>query len=116
MKRETIDQALARASDTRHLLFGPGAVDGVADTFAATFGNAAAAVVVADETTYGVAGAAVERRLRGARRVVREPLVFPATPRLHAVLEHDVWLGERLVEHDAIPAASSKPATGWSCN
>lgn len=105
MNQQTIDHALARASDTHHLLFGPGAVDGLADTFAASFGSAAAAVVVADETTYQVVGAAVDRRLRGSRRVVREPLIFPATAHLHADFEHAVWLGERLAEHDAIPVA-----------
>jgi glycerol-1-phosphate dehydrogenase [NAD(P)+] len=104
VSQQTIDRALAQATDTRHVVLGTGAVDGVADTFAASFGDRAA-VVVADDTTYEVAGASVDRLLRATRRVVRQPVIFPTSPRLHADFEVAVWLGERLAEHDAIPVA-----------
>jgi glycerol-1-phosphate dehydrogenase [NAD(P)+] len=102
--QQTVDHALARATDTRHLVLAAGAIDGISDTFAASFGDRAA-VVVADETTYQVAGERVDRVLRGSGRVVRQPMIFRTSPRLHADFEHAVWLGERLAEHDAIPVA-----------
>ena len=67
------------------------------------------AQVVADETTYEIAGRAAEQALRQSGLTVRPAVVLPARPggeRLHADYERALELSERLRAHDAIPVAA----------
>ncbi|HEV2126157.1 MAG TPA: sn-glycerol-1-phosphate dehydrogenase [Chloroflexota bacterium] len=111
---ESLRRAVAGATDTRRVVLGRDALDQVADCFVScvtadqarpNVRDAVDAVVVADETTYEVAGRAVERVLRAAGRQVRSPHVFPASPRLHADFDHALWLRDQLSAHDAVPIA-----------
>lgn len=101
---QAIARALARSTDTRRLLIGRRALDGLGDYFGECFGRRHA-VVVADETTYDVAGAVAEQRLRAAGRTVAAPIVYPAQPVPHADYERVLWLKDRLAQHNAIPVA-----------
>jgi glycerol-1-phosphate dehydrogenase [NAD(P)+] len=80
---------------TGHVRIERGALGRSGELFAAAFGDRPA-VVVADETTYEVAGRAV---------AAVDAFVFPARPTLHADFEHVLELEEWLREHDAVPVA-----------
>ena len=67
-----IEAALRDATDTEDLAIGPGALDAVAEVFGRTFGERPA-VVVADATTWGVAGERVQRALEAAGRPTEAP-------------------------------------------
>jgi len=100
MSDDRIAAALRDASDTEAVVIGAGVIDRVGEVFADVFG-AAAAVVVADGTTWDVAGEAVQRRLPDAG----EPYRFPATPTLYADYENIGTLVAALRDRDAIPVA-----------
>jgi glycerol-1-phosphate dehydrogenase [NAD(P)+] len=99
-----VEAALRDASDTEAVVIGSGVLAQVADLFGATFGDRAA-VVIADGTTWEVAGEAVQERLAGGGPATREPYVFPAKPTLYADYTNIATLAEALREHDAIPVA-----------
>ena len=71
-----IRSALKDATDTRDVVIGPGALAAVAEVVARGAGDRPA-VVVADETTWRVAGERVQRRLEAAGRATAEPYRFP---------------------------------------
>jgi glycerol-1-phosphate dehydrogenase [NAD(P)+] len=103
-----LDAAVAAASDTRGVWLGSQALARAGDAFRTLFPATATAAVVADETTYEIAGRAAERALRDAGVAVGSAHVFPDRPhgrQLHADYEHAEWLRDRLAEHDAIPVA-----------
>jgi glycerol-1-phosphate dehydrogenase [NAD(P)+] len=106
----TLAEALARATDTHQVLVSRGALHAVPDIVRDLFGSRAA-VVVADATTYDVAGREVERRLRGAGLAVAPAYVFPASGEhggaLHANYAHAARLGEVLTQLPAnlVPVA-----------
>ncbi|HEU5315089.1 MAG TPA: sn-glycerol-1-phosphate dehydrogenase [Chloroflexota bacterium] len=105
---QALDAAVAAASDTRGVWLGGGALACVAEAFRTLFTDTARGVVVADETTYEVAGRDAERALRGAGMAAGTAHVFPGRPGgrlLHADYEHAEWLRGRLGEHDAVPVA-----------
>lgn len=104
MDSQRLGAALQEASDTRRVSIGRGALAGVAGLFTQEFAGRSA-IVVADETTYGVAGGEVQRRLGGAGCGPKEPFVFPSKPALHADFRHVLELEEALRAHDAIPLA-----------
>lgn len=97
-----ISAALREAGDTRRVLIGTGALAAVADVMAECFGDQAA-VVVADDTTWQVAGEQVQEHLRTAGRTVAEPIIFPGTPTLYADFDNVVALETQLRQRDAIP-------------
>jgi glycerol-1-phosphate dehydrogenase [NAD(P)+] len=99
-----IEDALRDATDTQHVVIGDGALDSVADVFERSFAQRPA-TVVADENTFRVAGAAVNRALDEDTRDVVHPFVFPAQPTLRADYENIAALVNALREHDAIPVA-----------
>jgi glycerol-1-phosphate dehydrogenase [NAD(P)+] len=103
MGGQLIAAALREATDTRHVNVGVGAIASVPDVFLEGFGDSPAAVV-ADGTTFEVAGREVQRRLEGAGRTTTEPCVFPAEP-LYAEYTNVEKLRDTLREHDAIPVA-----------
>ena len=81
MDYERINAALKAASDTRCVTIQAGALAAVDATFAQCFENRPA-VVVADATTYRVAGQQVEQRMAAAGRKLEPPIVVPAQPAL----------------------------------
>ncbi len=104
MDTERVQAALRDASDTRHLVIEAGALASVAAAFEEGFGRGAA-VVVADEITFEVAGRAVHERLTAAGGVVETPVVFPGAPTLYADFANVLTLEDRLRETDAVPVA-----------
>ena len=102
MNLERINAALRGASDTHYLTIGAGVLASVDAAFDQCFG-AQSAVVVADETTFAIAGQAVDRHLRDAGRPVAEPIIFPATPMLYAAETNVQLLQAQLQSSAAIP-------------
>ncbi|MBC8076220.1 MAG: sn-glycerol-1-phosphate dehydrogenase, partial [Chloroflexales bacterium] len=70
MDNKRIDAALRAAGDTRRVVIGADALSAVDSTFAQCF-EQQAAVVVADEHTWAVAGRAVSELLRAAGRTAQ---------------------------------------------
>jgi glycerol-1-phosphate dehydrogenase [NAD(P)+] len=101
--RLSLAEALASARETRALVVGRGVLRDTARVFAGHFPNLPA-VVVADRTTWEVAGAAVTSALRAAAVAVAEPFVFPEAD-LYAEYGYVARLEAALRRHDAIPIA-----------
>ena len=104
MDERRIAEALREATDTQQVVIGDGVLESVADVFARSFEDSAA-VVVADENTWQVAGEAVNRSLQTSGREVLEAFVFPGQPTLHAEYENIEALTGSLRGHRAIPVA-----------
>jgi glycerol-1-phosphate dehydrogenase [NAD(P)+] len=104
MNDERIKAALRDATDTKEVKIATGALTSVADVFARSFGDAAA-VVVADEKTFEVAGKDVQQHLEAAGRETAPPYVFPYRPMLYAGYENIEILRDALRGHDAVPVA-----------
>lgn len=100
--RALVERALATATDTRHLTLDAGAVQLTATAFRAAFGERPA-LVVADATTWSVAGQRVEQVLRRAGIGTRPPIVLD-TP-LHADFDRVLELQAGIVQADATPVA-----------
>jgi glycerol-1-phosphate dehydrogenase [NAD(P)+] len=104
MADQRIAEALRDASDTRAVVVEAGALAAVDRVFAECFGDAAA-IVVADETTMAVAGAAVDDALRTAGRDAAAPHVLPARPAVYADYDNVTAIAAALDDHAAIPVA-----------
>jgi len=102
ISRALVDAALAAATDTRILTVEAGALTSVGATYVATFGSRAA-VVVADVTTWEVAGREVDARLRAAGVLVAPPVILPQP--LHADYEDVLELQEALSDDVLTPVA-----------
>src|SRR3712207_3739955 len=100
MDDQRISAALRAASDTRRVVIGAGTMAAVDATFAACFGQEAA-VVVADENTFAVAGKTVLERLRAGGYAVEEPIIFPGEPTLYADFENVLQLERQLQQRAA---------------
>lgn len=75
--RQRIDSALKAARDTKQLLIGKGVVRDTGALFASVFSNQPA-IVVADDSTYGVAGMSVEESLGHAGVSLHDAVVLPS--------------------------------------
>lgn len=104
MSRQRIEEALHDASDTERVLIDAGALFSVEEVFTGCFEHQAAAIV-ADETTFDVAGEAVRDRLQAAGVELVDPFVFPAHPTLYADYANVKLLIEAFAKHDAVPVA-----------
>ena len=104
MDQSRIRQALAEASDTRLVLIATGALASVPSAFAECFG-AATAVLVADETTFDLAGRDLQARLAAAGIRTETPVVFPSRPQLYAEEANVLVLQTALEGWAAIPIA-----------
>lgn len=103
MDHTRINEALKSATDTVEVLVEDGAIDQVGAVFARTFPDRSG-VVVADATTWGVAGEEVASSLEAAGVRTAQPYVYDeATP--YAKHENVIPLVESLRGHDAIPVA-----------
>lgn len=104
MNAERINAALQEASDTQDVVIGAGELASVDGVFEKNFGDRAA-IVVADENTYKVAGKKVQRHLEEAGRDLAEPYIFPGEPTLYAEYGNIETLVDALRGHNAIPVA-----------
>jgi glycerol-1-phosphate dehydrogenase [NAD(P)+] len=100
--RALVDRALAAATDTRLLVLEAGALALVAKAFRHLFEDRAA-VVVADLTTWDVAGRRAEAALLQGGIAVHPPIVLPVP--LHADLDRVLEVEAALAADDAIPIA-----------
>src|SRR4051794_17681548 len=105
MADQRIADAVRAASDTRRVVIEAGALAAVDRVLAEGVGAEAAAVVVADEATMRVAGAAVDEALHQAGREVLDPHVLPARPVLYADYDNVTKVATALRRHAAIPVA-----------
>ncbi len=98
-----VEEALKAASETKDLLMGSNILDKVPELFRKYFGHAKA-VVVADETTYAVAGRYVSELL-DANGIVQEPAFIFRDPDLYAEYSYVEQLAASLATHQAIAIA-----------
>jgi glycerol-1-phosphate dehydrogenase [NAD(P)+] len=96
--------ALAEATDTSQVVIGPGALGAVAEVAGRSFGDRPV-VVVADATTWRVAGEQVARRLEAAGRATEPPYRFPPDTFVLASYDNVERLRHALTGHDAVPLA-----------
>ncbi len=104
--RETaarIEKALAFCDDTKAVVIGAETLGQVGAFFNRLFGDAKA-IVVADKTTFEIAGKRVVDELRAAGTGVEEPFVFDE-PKIHAEMRLVDVLRPRLAATGAIPVA-----------
>jgi glycerol-1-phosphate dehydrogenase [NAD(P)+] len=100
ISRALVERALAAASETRHLTLDAGALQLVAAAYRAAFGDRGA-VVVADPTTWGVAGQRTEQLLRRGGVPTQPPIVLGQP--LHADFDRVLELQAALAASDARP-------------
>jgi glycerol-1-phosphate dehydrogenase [NAD(P)+] len=101
---EQINAALRSATDTAVVLIGAGVISSVEAVFAQCFGDKAA-VIIADENTFAVAGHQVQERLVASGRKCAAPIIFPGLPVLYADYRNVLELAAALQNLDAIPVA-----------
>ena len=99
-----IEQALKAARETRDLRIGVNMLSRLPVMFAEQF-PAKKAIIVADGTTYNVAGKAASEYLNSARLSQEKPFIFN-DPDLHAEYKHVERLENALAQTDAIPVAT----------
>ena len=92
---DILDRALAAATDTRRIVLGSDVLDRTGPVFAETVPGARA-TIVADETTWALAGEPVAESLAAAGVELAEPLVFPASPTVFADYDNTVRVREHL--------------------
>jgi len=100
----SVARALQAARETRGLELGPAALGRTPQVFRQFFPGKPA-LIVADTTTFAVAGQQVLVALRGAGCACREPFVY-ADPNLYAEHKHVLALEAALEGNDAIPVAA----------
>ena len=100
---DRVKVALDNATQTKALLLGQGILPQVADVFKEQFPGKRA-IVVADMTTFKVAGSDVQNILRNAGVNVEEPYIFNE-PDMHAEWKYIERLDEVLSKTDAIAVA-----------
>jgi glycerol-1-phosphate dehydrogenase [NAD(P)+] len=98
-----LEDALKAASETRALIIGSGVLNQVAQLFNEQFPGKRA-VVVADTTTYGIAGQKVYDDLKAAGIELEPSFIFD-DPHLYAEYKFVAQLEASLKQHDAIPVA-----------
>jgi glycerol-1-phosphate dehydrogenase [NAD(P)+] len=98
-----IKKALQSAGETKALIIGSGALNQVASLFEEQFPGKKA-VIVADQTTYKIAGETVAGLLKKAGISSLEPFIFN-DPELYAEYAYVDLLVDFLKQHQAIPLA-----------
>lgn len=97
-----LDEALARATDTRAAAVGRGALKRSGNMITAELGSGPVKIV-ADENTWAVAGSQLSDSLAAAGARLADPLIFPAAPTLYASYDNCLTVKEAL--DDAAPVA-----------
>lgn len=95
LDRTAVDEALRRASTTREVVVGPDGLQAIAPTVA-RFAPQRPVVIVADETTWEIAGGRVSALLEAAGQPLREPIIFPGRPTLRPDTRHVAAIRARL--------------------
>ncbi len=98
-----VDCALKAARETRALKIGNGVINDIASLFKTTF-EGCRGVIVADTTTYAIAGERVELLLKDGG-IELEPAFIFDDPNLYAEYSFIDQLVESLKKHNAIPIA-----------
>jgi glycerol-1-phosphate dehydrogenase [NAD(P)+] len=104
MGEERIRAALAEATDTGQVAIGPGVLASVAEVVERSAG-AGPVQVVADATTWRVAGEQVQARLEAAGHATEAPHVFPPGTFVLATYDNVERVRDALAGHDAVPVA-----------
>ena len=104
MSNRRITAALGDATDTTQVVIGAGTLGSVGEVFGRSFGGRPA-VVVADATTWRVAGEQVQQRLEAAGRATVTPYRFPPDSFVYAEYGNIERLREAIATHDAVPVA-----------
>ena len=104
MGDERIRAALAEATDTGQVVIGPGAIASVAEVVERSVG-AGPVQVVADATTWRVAGEEVQRRLELAGHATEAPYRFPPGTFVAATYDNVERVRDALAGHHAVPVA-----------
>ncbi|MGH2530789.1 MAG: sn-glycerol-1-phosphate dehydrogenase [Thermomicrobiales bacterium] len=99
-----MEQSLAGAKDTRAVAIGRGAIESVDRLYVEQFGDAPA-LIVADGTTYAIAGRTVAQRLRGRDVALLPAVIFPARPVLTPDVRYARRIADRLAQNEAVPIA-----------
>jgi glycerol-1-phosphate dehydrogenase [NAD(P)+] len=102
---ELIRTALREATDTADVVIAPGAIGQVPDVLRRTLGRGSRAVVVADATTWRVAGERVQAELAAAGVRTADPWRFPPGTFVAADYTNVELLRDALREVEAIPVA-----------
>lgn len=104
--RAEIDAALNKASTTKHLVFGTGVYADGARLIGELFPDRPA-VLIADETTFAVAGRDITDALAAAGQPLDAPVIFPAVPELRPDTTHVERIRQALAGADGpvIPIA-----------
>jgi len=103
VKMSRVEEALKAANETRALRIGNGILEEVAELFKEQFPGKKA-VVVADETTYRIAGKRVEEELKQANIETLPSFIFTDSD-LYAEYSYIDQLVDSLKQHAAIPVA-----------
>ncbi len=98
-----LEKALQYCDDTKAVVVGDKTLDAVGDFFKKLF-DVGKAVVVADKTTFEIAGKRVADALAAAGIEVETPYVYDV-PHMHAEMSLVDMLKPRLAQTDAIPVA-----------
>jgi glycerol-1-phosphate dehydrogenase [NAD(P)+] len=101
MDTQRIQAALRQASDTQFVRIGSDVLRDVGSLFRQAFGDSAA-VVVADGTTFAVAGQRVDAYLRADGISVRKPIVLPAEPPPYADFDTVLAIEAQIRQANAI--------------
>lgn len=100
---ERIEKALKFCDDTKAVVIGESTLTTAGEFFKKLFGNARA-IVVADATTYRIAGRQANEALRASGVETDEPYIFDE-PHMHAEMRLVDMLKPRLAGTEAIPVA-----------
>ncbi|MBP8919556.1 MAG: sn-glycerol-1-phosphate dehydrogenase [Micropruina sp.] len=106
MAESLIEKALQTATDTKAIEVGRGVVSRTGEVFARLFPGKAA-IIVADENTWGVAGEQTAASLTAAGVEQLKPYIFPGKPTLYASYDNIEIIREVLRDIDAVPVAVS---------
>ncbi|MDD2437366.1 MAG: sn-glycerol-1-phosphate dehydrogenase [Massilibacteroides sp.] len=98
-----VEKALQSANDTKALLIRVDALNKVGELFKKLYPNKEA-VIIADQTTYAVAGKAVEKNLKKEGIKQQRPFIYK-TENLYAEYTYVEELAKSLKQHEAIPIA-----------
>lgn len=98
-----VEEALKLARETKALIIGSGVLNEVPELFIQQFPGKKA-IIIADQTTYRIAGEAVAEYMKAAGVELIESYIF-ADPDLYAEYAYVEKLAASLKQHDAIPVA-----------
>ena len=101
----TLQRALREASVTREVVIERCAVRALPGV-ATRLLDGARWMVIADDTTWQVAGAAAQMQLQGAGMAFPTPVILPSSPRLKPLAQTGRLLAEQIAASDAVPIAA----------